>query len=153
MNTPKRLEHALIKLYTAFHNNTLNPECCKACAVGNILNNQDFWKHLSNEHGSLQLNYVGRVHQTLGRQFNGYSPQELLLIEQTFLNACGYTTPLHYKNDKPKNPTNKGTLFKGLVAVTSLLCKFDNVPNVMDYSKLFEYHKEKPKYNLNSILQ
>ena len=51
MQTPKRLEQALIKLYNAFHNNQLDPEDCTACAVGNILDNQDSWKHLSNEHG------------------------------------------------------------------------------------------------------
>ncbi|MFQ3182425.1 MAG: hypothetical protein ACI9Z4_002035, partial [Polaribacter sp.] len=28
MKTSKRLENALVKLYTAFHNNTLNPEDC-----------------------------------------------------------------------------------------------------------------------------
>ena len=67
MKTPKRLENALVKLYEAFHNNTLNPEDCTACAVGNILDNHDSWKHLSDEHGSLQLSYVGRVHQNLGR--------------------------------------------------------------------------------------
>ena len=66
--------------------------CCKHCAVGNILDNMDIWKHLSNYHGSLELNYVGKVHQTLGRKFNGYSPLELLQIEATFLKACGYHT-------------------------------------------------------------
>ena len=34
METPKRLEQALIKLYNAFHNNRLDPEDCTACAVG-----------------------------------------------------------------------------------------------------------------------
>ena len=81
MKTPKRLEEAIIKLYKAFHNNTLDPEDCSACAVGNILDNYDSWKHLSNEHGSLQLNYIGTVHQKLERKFNGYSPSELLNIE------------------------------------------------------------------------
>ena len=37
MKTTPRLESALKKLYTAFHGSTLNPECCKQCAVGNIL--------------------------------------------------------------------------------------------------------------------
>ena len=59
METSKRLEEAIIKLYKAFHKNTLDPENCAACAVGNILDNHDSWKHLSNEHGSLQLNYIG----------------------------------------------------------------------------------------------
>ena len=98
MKTTKRLDAALEKLYIAFHNNTLNPECCNHCAVGNICNNTDSWKHLSDGHGSLQLSYVGLVHQNLGRQFYGYTPLELLQIEAEFLKGCGYTLPLHHKN-------------------------------------------------------
>lgn len=81
MKTTPRLESALKKLYTAFHSDKLNPECCKQCAVGNILDQTDSWKHLSDSHGDLKLNYLGKVHQTLGRKFNGYSPFELLMIE------------------------------------------------------------------------
>ncbi|HMQ45502.1 MAG TPA: Na(+)-translocating NADH-quinone reductase subunit F, partial [Mariniflexile sp.] len=106
MKTSVRFEAALKKLYIAFHNNTLHPECCMQCAVGNILDNTDNWKHLSDQHGSLTLNYLGNVHQMLGRKFNGYSPLELLKIEATFLNACGYKLPMHHKNKKPKQPTN-----------------------------------------------
>ena len=68
MHLTPRIEQAVTKLYKAFHNNTLHPECCKKCAVGNICNNLDFWQHLSDAHGSLQLNYIGRVHQQLGTQ-------------------------------------------------------------------------------------
>lgn len=148
----QRLEQALIKLYNAFHNNRLNPEDCNACAVGNILDNYDSWKHLSNEHGSMELNYVGRVHQNLGRKFNGYTPLEILEIEKVFLEACGFKTPLCHYNPKPQNPTDKETLFNGLCAVVELLCKLDNVPNVMDYSKLFEYEDDYPVYKLEAIL-
>ena len=148
----KRLELALIKLYNAFHNNKLNPEDCTACAVGNILDNHDSWKHLSNNHGSLELNYVGKVHQNLGRTFNGYTPLEILEIEKIFLEACGFKTPLCHYNQKPKNPTDKETLFDGLCAVVALLCKYDNVSNVMDYSKLFEYENNDPVYKLDAVL-
>ncbi len=148
MKTSPRLEFAITKLYNAFHNNQLNPECCKQCAVGNILNNTDSWKHLSDSHGSLKLNYVGRVHQNLGRTFSGYTPLELLKIEHVFLNSCGYQLPLHYKKNKPKNPTDKELLFEGLSAVIALLCKLDNVTNVMDYTKLFEFEDNNPKYAL-----
>lgn len=153
MNTPNRLEQALIKLYNAFHNNELNPECCAACAVGNILDNHDSWQHLSDEHGSLKLNYVGRVHQKLGRKFNGYSPLELLQIEKIFLEACGFKTPLCHYDQKPQNPRNKETLFNGLSAVVAFLCKLDNIPNVMDYSKIFEYEDENPIYKFEVIYQ
>jgi hypothetical protein len=149
MKTSIRLEQAIKKLYVAFHNNQLNPECCKQCAVGNILDNTDSWKHLSDHHGSLKLNYVGSVHQNLGRKFNGYTPLELLQIEATFLKACLYELPFHHKNKKPKNPTDKDLLFNGLDAVVSLLCELDHIPNIMDYSKLFEFDEnEKPKYSL-----
>lgn len=143
MNTSTRFEKAINKLYSAFHNDYLNPECCKQCAVGNILDNKDFWKHLSDDHGSLQLNYTGRIHQNFGRRFNGYSPLELLKIESEFLKGCGYQLPFHHKNKKPTNTTDKDILFNGLCAVVKILCKFDNIKNVMDYSKLFEYNNEK----------
>ncbi|WP_303317081.1 Na(+)-translocating NADH-quinone reductase subunit F [Flavivirga abyssicola] len=149
MKTSERLEQALKKLYTAFHNNELNPECCKQCAVGNILDNTDSWKYLSDVHGSLKLNYIGKVHETLGRRFNGYTPLELLKIENIFLKACGYILPLHYKNEKPKNPTDKDILFNGLSEVVRYLCYLDGISNVMDYTKLFEFENEKPKYDLD----
>ncbi len=151
METPKRLEQALIKLYNAFHNNELNPEYCSACAVGNILDNHDSWKHLSNDHGSIELSYVGRVHQRLGRKFNGYTPLELLHIEKTFLEACGFTTPLNHYNSKPKNTTNKDILFNGLSSVVNYLCKLEGIKNVMDYSKIFEFEDENPVYKFDAI--
>ena len=148
MKTSQRLESAIKKLYTAFHNNELHPECCKQCAVGNILDNTDSWKHLSDEHGALELNYIGNVHQMLGRKFNGYSPLELLHIEARLLKACGYQLPLHHKNKKPKNPTDNDVLFEGLTAVVTYLCKLDNIPNVMDYTKLFEVKNEEFHFQL-----
>ncbi|WP_248723762.1 Na(+)-translocating NADH-quinone reductase subunit F [Seonamhaeicola sp. ML3] len=147
MNTSQRFESAINKLYVAFNNNTLNPECCKQCAVGNILDNTDSWKHLSDNHGSFQLNYVGKVHQSFGRTFNGYTPLELLQIEITFLKACGYQLPLHHKNKKPENPTDKSVLFNGLSKVIELLCKLDDIPNVMDYQELFNHKKDKELQN------
>ncbi len=138
ISASSRLESALQKLYVAFHNNTLHPECCQQCAVGNILDGNDQWKHLSDTHGGLELNYVGRVHQTLGRRFNGYTPVELLKIEHIFLKACGFKVPLHFKHDKPKHPTNDNILFQGLCAVIAFLCDLDHVDNVMDYTRLFE---------------
>jgi len=147
METSQRLESALKKLYTAFHNNQLNPECCKQCAVGNIMHNTDSWKHFSDNHGAVDLNYIGKVHQNLGRKFNGYTPLELLKIEHIFLEACGYQLPLHYKNNKP-NPKDKAILFEGLCAVITYLCELDGVSNVMDYTKMFEFTNDKPKHQI-----
>jgi hypothetical protein len=153
MKTTPRLEQALIKLYNAYHNNRLNPEDCTACAVGNILDNFDSWKHLSDEHGSLQLSYLGKVHQGLGRKFNGYTPQELLQIEKVFLIACGFKTPLCHYNPKPQNPTSQEVLFDGLCNVVKLLCELDNIPYVLDYSKLFEQEDGAPVYHLATFLR
>lgn len=148
MKTSARLDSAVKKLYTAFHNNELHPECCRRCAVGNILNNTDSWKHLSDQHGAIELNYIGNVHQSFGRKFNGYTPLELLQIEAIFLKACGYQLPLHHKNKKPKNPTDKDVLFNGLTEVVTFLCELDTIPNIMDYTKLFEFENEKPCFQL-----
>ncbi len=151
MRNSNRIEAALKKLYVAFHEDQLHPECCKRCAVGNILDNNDSWKHLSDHHGAIELNYVGNVHESLGRKFNGYSPLELMKIEATFLNACGYKLPLHHKNKKPVNPTDKDVLFKGLCAVVKFLCELDNIPDAMDYTKLFEYEKQKKEKELVAL--
>lgn len=152
MKTSNRLDQAIKKLYVAFHNNTLHPECCQQCAVGNILDNKDSWKHLSDEHGSLTLNYLGLVHQNFGRKFNGYSPHELLQIEAIFLKGCGYSLPLHHAGKKPKNPQDKDILFKGLSETVKFLCELDGVENVMDYSKLFETDNKKPRYTLGEVM-
>jgi hypothetical protein len=148
MITSKRFELAIQKLYEAFHNNMINPECCKQCAVGNILDNTESWKHLSDDHGSTRLNYVGRVHQNLGRKFGGYTPLEILNIEAVFLEACGYELPFHHKNKRPENPRDKEVLFNGLSAVIAYLCKLEGIENIMDYSKLFDYENDQPKYAL-----
>ncbi|MFD2551896.1 Na(+)-translocating NADH-quinone reductase subunit F [Bizionia sediminis] len=143
MKTTNRFDQAILKLYHAFHSGTLVPECNQQCAVGTILNNSESWKHFSDNHGSTVLNYVGLVNENFGRRFGGYKPSELLQIEVTFLKACGYQVPLHYSHKKPEQPLNKDTLFSGLTAVVSLLCKLDNLPDVMNCQALFMY-KPKP---------
>jgi len=139
MHTTSRFEQAVKKLYTAFHNDTLHPEYCHRCAVGNMMDNRDAWQHLTDGHGSLQLNYVGRVHQLLGRRFAGYTPIELLEIEGAFLKGCGYELPLKRGSLRPVNPKDKDVLFNGLCAVVSYLCLLDNRDDVMDYSTLFDF--------------
>lgn len=133
MITTKRFEQAIKKLYEAFHNDELHPECCKQCAVGNILDRTDYWKHFSDVHGETKLNYIGLVNENFGKRFNGYTPSELLQIEAVFLKACGYKLPLHHNNMKPENPTDNNVLFNGLTAVIAYLCKLDGIENVMDH--------------------
>lgn len=145
MKTTSRFEAAVQKLYTAFHNNSLNPECCTQCAVGSILGGSDAWRHLSDHHGSFQLNYVGKVHEMMGRRFNGYLPSELLRIENAFLKGCGYQLPLHHTHFKPLNPKDKDLLFDGLCATLTVLCKLDSNPDTMDVSALFQYKTKQPE--------
>ncbi len=148
MKTSKRLENAITKLYNAFHKGELRPDCCIQCAVGNICDNTDTWKLLTEGHGSLKLNYLGTLNQNFGRTIFGYTPLELLHIEAEFLKGCGYNLPITKTSTKPKNPKDKDLQFNGLCLVVALLCKLDNVPNVMDFSKLFEVENNAPKYQL-----
>ncbi|WP_299119642.1 Na(+)-translocating NADH-quinone reductase subunit F [uncultured Winogradskyella sp.] len=147
MQTSDRFDSAINKLYIAFHNNSLNPEDCKQCAVGNILDNKDSWKHMTDLHGSVRLNYVGLVHQNLGRKFNGYTPLELLKIEESFLKGCGYRLGQNYCH-KPDYFKDKVILFNGLCEVVSTLCKLDNKKDMMDCSLLFEFKKFDTKIEL-----
>ncbi|MEH6657496.1 Na(+)-translocating NADH-quinone reductase subunit F [Leeuwenhoekiella marinoflava] len=144
MNTSPRLENAISKLYTAFHSGSLNPECCKSCAVGNILDNTDTWKHLTEGHGSLKLTYVGKVNEALGRKINGYTPAELLQIEAAFLGGCGYSLPLSHKTNRLVDRNSREVMFNGMCEAVAVLCKLDGVSNVMDYSKLFEFENNQP---------
>jgi hypothetical protein len=141
MTTSNRFEDAINKLYSAFHQNTLNPEDCKQCAVGNILDNKDSWEHLTDLHGSIRLNYLGLVHQNLGRKFNGYTPLELLKIEASFLNGCGYRLGQNYCH-KPDNSKDKDILFNGLCEVVSTLCALDRIEDVMNCFVIFEYENQ-----------
>ena len=143
MHLPRRLDSAISKLYLAYVNNELHPEDACRCAVGNILDKSDLWKHLSDNHGSLELNYIGKIHEVLGKKFNGYIPSELLAIEAAFLTGCGYSLPLSYKGKKPKSPQGKTTLFNGLKEVISVLCSLDKVDNVMELTQLFTPKKIK----------
>jgi len=143
MITNPRFENAIQKLYTAFHDNTLHPEYCHRCAVGNILGNTNSWQHLTEHHGSLQLNYVGFVNQKFGKRFAGYTPLELLEIEATFLKACGYELPLKPGSIRPNDPKDKEVHFNGLCAVIDLLCDWDKIPNGMEYQTLFEASNKK----------
>ena len=143
MKTTPRFEAAIQKLYTAFHNNALHPECCAQCAVGNILDGKDAWQYLSDFHGSLQLNYVGKVHEMMGKRFNGYLPSELLRIEHAFLQGCGYQLPLNHTHFKPNQPKDKELLFEGLSATLLMLCKLDNISHAFDISTLLASNIEK----------
>ena len=147
MKTSVRFNNAINKLYNAFHNNTLNPEDCKQCAVGNILDQKDFWQHLTDYHGTTKLNYLGLLHQNLGRKFNGYSPIELLQIESAFLKGCGYQFSNKNRLYKPDQITDYN-LFNGLSEVVTELCLIDGTANIMDCSVLFAFETTKSDFEL-----
>lgn len=152
MKLSTRLEHAIQKLYTAFHNDTLHPECAMQCAVGNICDNSDAWKHFSNDHGASNLNYVGRVHESFGRKINGYAPSELIRIEAAFLTGCGYQIPLNSTNYRPKLPLDQDTIFKGLCETIRVLCKLDNIDPILDVSELLDYQLPGKKQNRTELI-
>lgn len=139
IRTTKRFNRAIEKLYAAFHDGSLNPECCRQCAVGNICDNTDTWKHLTTAHGSGKLSYLGYLNETLGRKIYGFKPSELLKIETAFLKACGYAIP--FKKSTGPNKLTKDHLFDGLVAAVDALCEIENIPSVMDCGILFDYSK------------
>ncbi len=138
MLLPPRLEHALNKLYYAYNKGHLDPENCFQCAVGNICDNVDSWKHFTDIHGSVKLNYLGRLHEILGKRINGYLPLELLSIEAVFLKTCGYTLTSRNHLLKPAQVINEEMKFNGLCAVIDYLCKLDAIENVMELYKRFD---------------
>jgi len=145
MYLPYRLETALDKLYTAFYKDELDPENCSHCAVGNICDNMDAWKHFTDIHGSVQLNYLGRLHQTLGKRINGYTPFELLRIEASFLKGCGYSINKRNRLLKPAPVIDQEMMFKGLCATIDYLCALDGVENVMELYQRFDLKVERKK--------
>ena len=147
MKTSERFENAVKKLYNAFHSGTLIPECYKQCAVGNICDNADSWKHLTDNHGSTTLNYVGLVNERLGRKINGYKPSQLIRIEASFLRGCGYSLPLSHSSFRPKDPTSQDVLFDGLCETIVLLCEIEGIPDIMDFSNIFDYEPKSLELN------
>jgi hypothetical protein len=67
-----RFENAALKLYNAFKNGELNAMDARACAVGNLCNNQDFW--------------TGRNYKRLKtKEVTGYDIGEIKNIENLFM--------------------------------------------------------------------
>lgn len=153
MKLPIRLEKAITKLYNAFHNNELNAFRCAHCAVGNICNNNRSW--IDDLHDSKFRLVVNRdlseidfkqLTPSISVLESGYSLYEISKIEKLFIDA-------HYDFDiEICDQQKKMAQFKGLCAVVEYLCELDGIPNVMDYTKLFETENEKPKYLLHEQL-
>jgi len=138
MKTTERFENAVMKLYNAFHSNKLNANHCQMCAVGNICDNKSEWEYA----GDFYTGYykIASIEDEIyGEELiskTGYSPNELVEVERLFMKACEY------------KEGSKDQQFKGLCAVVEYLAKLDNIPNPMDYTKLFETENDKPIYEL-----
>jgi len=136
MKTTKRFENALMKLYNAFHENRLNAMDCQACAVGNICNNSSIWRNYASFNTcDFTIEISKRDLPPSIRSF-GYSKLEIANIEKIFIESCNFESG------------TKEQQFKGLCEVVEYLAELDNIPNPMDYTKLFETENDLPKYEL-----
>jgi hypothetical protein len=139
---PERFTRAIEKLYTAFHDGTLESQDCSKCAVGNICNGYSYWfggRYLTDNKIVYPISggaNVGReVTNITAINISGYNGKELATIEAKFMIET-------YRTE------TKETQFKGLCAVVEYLCKLEGIDNIMDYSKLFETEDNVAKYEL-----
>jgi len=149
MKTTERFENAVSKLYNAFHENRLNAMNCQACAVGNICDNSEDWKDsfghaliLDNNNFITEMEECPIVREPYFK--NGYNQNELHNVEKAFLSQWINKS---YNSGK----TDRELQFKGLCAVVEYLAELDNIPNPMDYSKVFETENESAKYQLTEV--
>lgn len=138
MMSNSRFDRALSALYQGFYTGNLYPEDACRCAVGTLCDGWSAWKHFSDDHGSLRLNYVGRVHELLGRRYFGYLPSELLKIEAAFLKGCGYQLPLHHRSYRPDVQNTPDSLFNGLLMALRLLADLEGINDIIPHTKRLE---------------
>lgn len=150
MKTTERFDNAVSKLYTAYHEDLLNAYNCSSCAVGTICNGNSDWSIMLQYNDFRLVIYMylkeddfKHLNPTESVKKTGYSPYEISMIEKIFLDKA---RGANMNNTEEKRESE----FKGLCAVVEYLCELDNIPNVMDYTKLFETENEKPKYQLNT---
>ena len=146
MKTTKRFDRAVIKLYNAFHNGTLNAMDCEECAVGNICDNSDEWA--INDKFDLNNKWNNRPIPKHIEISTGYSKKELETIETLFVYGVKNGYQYKHKHEGANERKDKEIQFKGLCAVVEYLCELDGIKNVLDYTKLFETENDKPKYQL-----
>ena len=131
MKTTKRFDNAVRKLYNAFHAGELEWSNCSKCAVGNICDGQMDWSDAGGFQVDRNANKLARQNAIRIIKKTGYSKKNLIKVEELFITGCVCQNSKEYQ-------------FKGLCAVVEYLCELDNIPNVMDYTSLFEY-KDKIK--------
>ena len=140
MKTTKRFEDAVTKLYTAFHKGELEKCNCAKCAVGSIVGSR-LWANFLPKYGvngiplsedSFYLKYQPEniLNSKLDVEATGYSVNELANVEEIFMES-------HFSEQ------GKSGQFKGLCEVVEYLCELDNIPNVMDFTSLFDTEDNK----------
>lgn len=134
-----RFEKAVMKLYTAFHEGTLDSGDCAHCAVGNIVGNKTWSNVIGYSHlpDSISEKYFKRlINRQMHKNKNafdvglqeiektGYTPYELMKLESIFMDVV---------------VDNKiETQFKGLCEVVKYLAELDGVENPMEIMHLFK---------------
>lgn len=113
------------------------------CAVGSMCDNTTEWSRFRKDGWHTGAEYhripgdhlINEAEESVKK--SGYSSIELVEVERIFLESFkdgGY-------RDKDKQ-------FNGLCAVVEYLCGLEEIPNIMDYTKLFETENAAPKYEL-----
>lgn len=148
MKTTPRFDRASTRLYNAFHNGELNAYKCEACAVGNMCNGYSAWACYR------EGVFGDPINDYHAEKLTGYSAKQLGLIEGEFMSHFQPRYVIHRRGIQNKtNGRDKNTQFKALCGVIKLLCKFDNIPNPMDYTAMFERTESgAAKYQLSEIL-
>lgn len=75
----------------------------------------------------------------------GYDSTEVFNMRDTYLTKINWYNQVNRTGTHILTPNLRQ---KGFFAVVEYLCELDGIPNVMDYTCLFETENEKPKYEL-----
>lgn len=135
MKTTERFDKAVTKLYNAFHSGTLDAYRCSACAVGNMCDGYLGW--------GANREYIGApINDSYAVSISMYSPKELGMVEVLFMEQF----------DNVQMAEKKEQQFQALCAVVEYLCELDGIPNVVDYTALFETENGSPKHELSEVL-
>jgi hypothetical protein len=141
----ERFNTAVTKLYTAYHNGSLDAFDCMHCAVGNLCDSKTMWvMHFVNgiHTGKLPQREPGLLY--IPPDSKDYSEKELIQIEYLFL--C------EWAKAKSKDGHNKEIQFNGLCAVIEYLAELDGISNPFNFENLFSDSTEIAERELQTAL-
>jgi len=98
----------------------------------------------------------GNIYGTYKENKTMYSDLELATVELKFIFGSDANINSYHEGSFEKSigdinlclSKDKERNFKGLCAVVEYLCELDNIPNIMDYTSLFETKNDAPKKEL-----